>query len=78
MCLGVPGEIVEITNDEPLARTGRVSFSGLIREINLAYVPEAVVGDYVIVHAGFAIARVDEREAAEIMQYLHDAYDDET
>ena len=77
MCLGIPGKIVEITSEKQYARTGRVSFSGLIKEINLSYVPEAVAGDYVIVHVGFAIAKVDEQEAAKIMDYLHDAYDSE-
>jgi len=49
---------------------GRVSFAGIIKEVCLAYLPEAVVGDYVIVHVGFAISRVDEAEAKQVFEYL--------
>jgi hydrogenase expression/formation protein HypC len=64
MCLAVPGQIVTIScDDDPLQRSGRVDFSGVSREISLAYVPEARVGDYVIVHAGFALSVLDEDEA---------------
>lgn len=79
MCLAVPGEIVEIADvAEPAApeaaavglRTGRVSFGGVTRQVCLAYVPEARVGDYVIVHAGFAIARLDEAHAREVIEEL--------
>ncbi|HEY8570074.1 HypC/HybG/HupF family hydrogenase formation chaperone [Microbulbifer sp.] len=70
MCLGIPGRIEEILNLAPLERTARVSFGGITKDINIAYVPEAVVGDYVIVHVGFAISRVDEREAQRIFDYL--------
>ena len=70
MCLGVPGHVLSITGDDPLTRTGRVSFGGIIKEVNLAYVPEAAVGDYVIVHVGFAISRVQEAEAMLVFDYL--------
>jgi hydrogenase expression/formation protein HypC len=70
MCLAVPGKIESINGDEPLMRMGRVNFGGIIKEVNLAYVPEAKVGDYVIVHVGFAISRLDEQEAQEVFQYL--------
>lgn len=70
MCLAIPGKIVSITGDDPMERTGRVSFSGVIKEVNLAYVPEANIGDYVIVHAGFAISKVDEKEAEEVFNYI--------
>ena len=63
MCLAVPGRIEEITNSEGLTRSGRVRFGGVVREVNLAFVPEARVGDYVIVHVGFAISRLDEKAA---------------
>ena len=71
MCLAVPGEIVEIADAAaaPL-RTGRVSFGGVTRQICLAYVPEARVGDYVLVHAGFAIAQIDEAHAREVLEQL--------
>jgi len=69
MCLAVPGKIISIVNDEPLMRTGKVSFGGIIKEINLAYVPEAKVGDYVIVHVGFAISTLDEKEAEKVFRW---------
>lgn len=72
MCLAVPGKILDVTNDDPIMRTGRVSFGGIVKEVNLAYVPEAVVGDYVIVHVGFAISIVDESEANRVFQYLEE------
>ena len=70
MCLAVPGKIVNISNDEPLSRKGKVDFSGILKEVSLAYVPEATTGDYVIVHAGFAISKVDEEEAMKVYEYL--------
>lgn len=63
MCLAIPGRIISITGDEPLMRFGRVDFGGVGKEINLAYVPEAAVGDYVLVHVGFALSVIDEAEA---------------
>jgi hydrogenase expression/formation protein HypC len=63
MCLGVPGQIVEIAPD-PLGMTmGRVRFGGITKEVCLAYVPEAAVGDYVLVHVGFALSKLDEEQA---------------
>jgi len=71
MCLAVPGEIVEIADAAAAAlRTGRVSFGGVTRQICLAYVPGARVGDYVLVHAGFAIAQIDEAHAREVLDQL--------
>ncbi|MFB3788574.1 MAG: HypC/HybG/HupF family hydrogenase formation chaperone [bacterium] len=70
MCLGIPGKIVSISGDDPLYRMGRIDFGGIRKEISLAYVPEAEVGNYVIVHAGFAISVIDEQEANEVFQYL--------
>jgi hydrogenase expression/formation protein HypC len=70
MCLAVPGKIISIAGDTPLERTGRVSFGGVIKEVSLAYVPEAQIGDYVIVHVGFALSKVDEAEAAQVFEYL--------
>ncbi|MFQ5795863.1 MAG: HypC/HybG/HupF family hydrogenase formation chaperone [Candidatus Bipolaricaulia bacterium] len=70
MCLAVPGKIVNISDDEPLMRTGKVDFGGVIREVSLAYVPEANMGDYVIVHVGFAISTLDEQEATQVFEYL--------
>ena len=70
MCLAVPGKIIEITDDSLLTRSGKVSFNGIIKEINLAFVPEAKIGEYVIVHAGFAISVINEKEAEETFRYL--------
>jgi hydrogenase expression/formation protein HypC len=64
MCLAVPGQVIAIEGDEPLTRQGRVDFGGVTRLVNLAYVPEVVVGDTVLVHVGFAISRLNEAEAA--------------
>lgn len=69
MCLAVPGQILSIQGDS-LSRTGRVSFGGVVKEVSLAYVPEAVVDDYVIVHVGFAISKLDTHEAEETLRYL--------
>jgi hydrogenase expression/formation protein HypC len=70
MCLAVPGKIISIGSEEPLERTGKVSFGGVVKEVCLAYVPEACIGDYVIVHVGFALSIVDEAEAARTFEYL--------
>jgi hydrogenase expression/formation protein HypC len=70
MCLGVPGQILEIVETDPITRSGRVNFSGIVKEINLAFVPEAEVGDYVVVHVGFAISAIDEEEAQQVFSYL--------
>ncbi len=70
MCLAVPGKLLEISGDNPLSRTGKVSFGGILREVNLAFVPDAQVGQYLIVHAGVAISIVDEAEAQKVFQYL--------
>lgn len=72
MCLAVPGEIISISGDEPLARTGRVNFGGVVKEVNLAYVPEAQIGNYVVVHVGFALSVVDDDEAARVFEYLRE------
>ncbi len=70
MCLAVPGRIVELTDTDPVTRTGRVSFGGIVRSVNLSCVPEAGVDDYVIVHVGFAISQLDEAEAERVFTYL--------
>ena len=70
MCLAVPGKIISIEGTDPVFRTGRVSFGGVLKRINLAYVPEARVGDHVLVHVGFAISIIDEEEAREVFEYL--------
>ncbi len=70
MCLGVPGQILTIAGDDPMTRAGRVNFGGVVKEVNLAFTPDATVGDYVVVHVGFAISQVDEEEAGIVFDYL--------
>lgn len=71
MCLGVPGRIEEISdNDDPLFVTGKVNFGGVLREVILAGIKDAKIGDWVIVHAGFALNRLNEDEASEVFEYL--------
>jgi len=70
MCLAVPGKLLEVFGDTPLERTGKVSFGGIVKEANLAYVPEAQVGDYVVVHVGFALSIVSEEDAKLVFDFL--------
>jgi len=72
MCLAIPGQVLSIAGDDPLMRTGRVDFGGVIKEINFAYVPEVRVGEYVLVHVGFAISVLDEAEAERVFGYLRE------
>lgn len=69
MCLAVPGRILSLSDSgDPLDRTGQIDFSGVTKEISLAYVPEAKVDDYVIVHAGFALSVLNQEEAEATLQ----------
>lgn len=70
MCLAIPGRVTSITGDDPVWRTGKVDFGGVLKEVSLACVPEVKIGDYVIVHVGFALSRVDEDEAMKVFEYL--------
>lgn len=70
MCLAVPGKIMSIQGDDSFTRMGKVNFGGIVKEVSLAYVPEAKAGDYVIVHVGFAISTLDEKEAEQVFEYL--------
>jgi hydrogenase expression/formation protein HypC len=80
MCLAVPGQLISIQPSPPesdesaaaalLQPIGQVSFGGIIKQVSLAYVPEATVGDYVIVHVGFALSVLDPLEAQQTLQYL--------
>jgi len=70
MCLAVPGKIISVDDSPALMRTGKVNFGGILKEVNLAYAPEAVPGDYVLVHVGFALSIVDESEANQVFEYL--------
>ena len=75
MCLAVPGKILSVSGSDPLLRSGRVDFAGIVREVNLACVPEAVIGDYVLVHVGVAISVIEAEEAAEVFAYLKEMGD---
>ena len=70
MCLGVPGKVVAIHESDVGMTMGRVSFGGILKEVCLAYTPQARVGDYVLVHVGFAISVLDEEEAASTLRFL--------
>lgn len=74
MCLAVPGKIIEITQT-PAAKMGKVDFGGVLREVCLEAVPEAEIGSYVIVHAGFALSVLSEREAQETLDALKELGD---
>lgn len=70
MCLGIPGRVIEISDDG--LRMGKVDFDGIVKEVCLAYLPEIAVGDYTIVHVGFAITRLDEASAKETLALFHE------
>lgn len=69
MCLAIPGQILS-TSGQDLERTGQVSFGGVVKDISLAYVPQAEVGDYVVVHVGVAISKLNLQEAEQTLHYL--------
>ncbi|MGB3006616.1 MAG: HypC/HybG/HupF family hydrogenase formation chaperone [Chitinophagaceae bacterium] len=71
MCLAIPGKILSISNEsDKTFRMGKVSFGGITKEVNLSMVKEAALGDYVLVHAGVAISKIDEEEAKITLEYL--------
>jgi hydrogenase expression/formation protein HypC len=70
MCLAVPGKIVSIEGDDPILREGKVNFGGVVKRVNLSLVPEAKIGDYVVVHVGLALSIVDEEEAKQVFEFL--------
>ena len=72
MCLAIPGRITSVTDDAPLMRRARVDFGGILKEISLAFVPDAAIGDYVLVHVGFAISKINEEEAGRVFEYLRE------
>jgi hydrogenase expression/formation protein HypC len=72
MCLAVPGKIIEIRGEDPIDRMGIVDFGGVTKDINLSFVSEARIGDYVLVHAGFALNTIDEAEAKRVFEYLRE------
>ena len=70
MCLAVPGQVREIVGDDALTRIGKIAFAGIVKEASLMLLPEVTIGDWVLVHAGVAITRLDESEAQRTMAYL--------
>ena len=71
MCLAVPGKIIQIDNTDGLMINGKVDFTGIVKDVCLAYVPGARIGDYVIVHAGFAIKTINQDEAVAVFEYIN-------
>ena len=72
MCLGVPGRVVEVEANALGIANGRVDFGGVVKEVCFAYTPDIAVGEYVVVHVGFAISTIDEAEAKRVFGYLTD------
>ncbi len=72
MCLAIPGKLIEITTDPAGVKMGRANFGGIVKQVCLEYTPEAEAGDYVLVHVGFALSKVDEDEAARTYQLLEE------
>jgi len=72
MCLGVPGQVIEVIHNEIGIPMGRVDFSGVVKEVCLAYTPEVEAGEWVVVHVGFAISKIDEAEAKKVFEYLEE------
>jgi hydrogenase expression/formation protein HypC len=75
MCLGVPGRVVEVVPNALGIPTGKVDFAGIVKEVCFAYTPEVEVGEYVVVHVGFAISKIDEEEARRVFGYLREMGD---
>lgn len=72
MCLAIPGKLIEIAADPNGVRMGKANFGGIVKQVCLEYTPEVNIGDYVLVHVGFALSKVDEEEAARTYQMLEE------
>jgi hydrogenase expression/formation protein HypC len=70
MCLAVPGKVLSVADTDPAFRSGSVDFCGVRKTVNLVFTPDALPGDFVLVHVGFAITRIDEEEARRTFEYL--------
>ena len=70
MCLAIPGKLIDVHENTEWLRTGRVDFGGVVKEVSLALVPEASVGDYVLVHVGMVLSIIAEAEAKQVFEYL--------
>lgn len=78
MCLAIPGRIESLDESESLTRHGLVNFGGIVRDVNLSLVPEAGLGDYVVVHVGVAISRLDETSARQTLDDLNRMFDSDS
>ena len=74
MCLAIPGKLIEISQDAHGVRMGKANFGGIVKQVCLEYTPEAIAGEYVLVHVGFALGRVDEEEAARTYKLLEEMH----
>jgi hydrogenase expression/formation protein HypC len=72
VCLAIPGRLIEVSEDPHGVRMGKANFGGIVKQVCLEYTPEANAGDYVLVHVGFALGKVDEGEAARTYQLLEE------
>ena len=72
MCLAIPGKLIEISQDPQGVRMGKANFGGIVKHVCLEYTPEVIAGDYVLVHVGFALGKVDEEEAARTYRLLEE------
>jgi hydrogenase expression/formation protein HypC len=72
VCLAIPGKLIEVSEDAHGVRMGKADFGGIVKQVCLEYTPEANAGDYVLVHVGFALGKVDEGEAARTYQLLEE------
>ncbi|MBV9876503.1 MAG: HypC/HybG/HupF family hydrogenase formation chaperone [Verrucomicrobia bacterium] len=72
MCLAIPGKLIEISHDLQGVRMGKANFGGIVKQVCLEYTPEAQAGDYVLVHVGFALGKVDEEEAVRTYKLLEE------
>lgn len=72
MCLAVPGKVIEIKNNKEMLRMAKVDFAGVVKEVCLDWVPEVQLNDFVVVHAGFALNKLDENEARETLRLFHE------
>ena len=72
MCLAIPGKLLSVEGEDPVVRTGKVDFGGIVKDVSLACVPEAEVGQYLLVHVGLALSIIDEEEAKQVFEYLRE------
>jgi hydrogenase expression/formation protein HypC len=72
MCLAIPARILSVSGDDSITRIGRVDFGGVVKDVSLAYVPDAQVGDYVVVHVGYALTKINPEDAARTLALLEE------